>query len=90
MPNGSRHESTFNLQETAGKVTGKITSKRGTAEIGSGVVKGNEISFTVVRVGNGDELRIEFRGTVKDDAMKLRMQYRDHPPVEITARRSSK
>ena len=51
------------------------------------MVDGNNISFTVVRVGNGDEVRIEFSGKVEGGTMKLRMQYRDHDPMELIARR---
>jgi hypothetical protein len=87
MPDGSRHESVLNLEVQGTKLTGKIVSKRGTAEITSGMVDGNNISFTVVRVGNGDEVRIEFRGKVEGGTMKLRMQYRDHDPMELIARR---
>jgi len=87
MPDGSRHESVLNLQAQGTKLTGKIVSKRGTAEITNGMVDGNNVSFTVVRVGNGDELRIEFRGDVEGDTMKLRMRYRDHDPMELIAKR---
>jgi hypothetical protein len=87
MPDGSRYESVLNLQAQGTKLTGKIVSKRGTAEITNGMVDGNNVSFTVVRVGNGDELRIEFRGSVEGDTMKLRMRYRDHDPMELIAKR---
>jgi endonuclease YncB( thermonuclease family) len=87
MPDGSRHDSVLNLNVQGTKLTGKIVSKRGTAEITDGIVDGNNVSFTVVRVGNGDELRIQFRGNVEGDTMKLRMQYRDHDPMEVIAKR---
>ena len=87
MPDGSRHESVLNLQVQGTKLTGKIVSKRGTAEITNGMVDGNNVSFTVVRMGNGDELRIEFRGNVEGDTMKLRIGYRDHDPMELIANR---
>jgi hypothetical protein len=86
-PDGSKHDSVLNLQVQGTKLTGKIVSKRGTVEITNGIVEGNNLSFTVVRVGNGDELRIEFRGKVEGDTMKLRMQYRDHDPLELIAKR---
>ena len=86
-PDGSKHESALNLQAEGEKLTGKIISRRGTVEITNGIVSGNNISFTVIRAGNGDELKIEFRGTVEGETMKLRMQYRDHDPIELTAQR---
>lgn len=87
MPDGSKHKSVLNLQVQGTKLTGKIVSKRGTAEITNGMVNENDVSFTVVRVGNGDELRIEFRGNVEGDTMRLRMRYRDHDPIELIAKR---
>jgi hypothetical protein len=87
MPDGSRHESTIELREDAGKLVGTISSKRGKVEISEGSASGGRIAFTVVRRGNGDELHVEFAGTVEGDTMKLKMQYRDHGPVELTARR---
>ena len=86
-PDGYKHESTLNLQSDGSKLTGKIVSRRGSVEITNGVVNGNSISFMIVRVGNGDELKIEFQGTVEGDTMKLRMQYKDHDPVELTGRK---
>ena len=87
-PDGSKHESTLRLQAQGTQLTGTIVSKRGTANITNGILDGNKISFTVIRIGNGDELRIEFRGVVEGETMKLRMQYRDHEPVELTAKRA--
>jgi hypothetical protein len=86
-PNGNRHQSTLNIQVEGERLTGKIVSRRGTAEISNGTVSDNNVAFTVIRIGNGDELKIEFRGTVRGETMKLRMWYRDHDPIELIARR---
>jgi hypothetical protein len=86
---GLKHESVLHLQAEGANFKGKIVSKRGTAEITNGTVSGSEVSFLVIRVGNGDELRIEFRGTLEGDTMKLSMKYRDHDPVLLTAKRTS-
>ena len=88
-PDGNKHESALNLQAEGEKLTGKIVSRRGSVEISNGIVSGDNISFTVIRAGNGDELKIEFRGTVQGETMKLRMQYRDHDPIELTAQRGA-
>ncbi len=87
MPDGYKHQCVLNLQVEGTKLTGKIVSKRGTVEITNGIVDGAKVSFSVIRIGNGDELRIEFRGAVEGETMKLRMQYRDHDPVELIAKR---
>ena len=86
-PDGYKHESVLNLQVEGAKLTGQIVSKRGTVEINNGIVEGNNLKFTVIRIGNGDELKIEFRGALEGETMKLRMQYRDHNPVELIAKR---
>jgi hypothetical protein len=87
MPDGYKHESTLDLQVTGDKLTGKIMSKRGTVAIDEGSVNSNVVSFTVIRKGNGDELRVEFTGKVEGNTMKLKMQYRDHDAVELIAQR---
>ena len=89
MPDGFPHDSTFDLQVSGDKLTGKITSKRGTVAIENGAVNGNDLRFTVIRRGNGDEITVEFTGKVDGDTMKLKMKYRDRVPVEITAKRAS-
>jgi hypothetical protein len=89
MPDGSPHESTLDLQVAGEKLTGKITSRRGTVAIEEGTVKGNDVRFTVLRRGNGDEIRVEFVGRIQGDTMRLTMKYRDRDAVEITARRAS-
>jgi hypothetical protein len=87
LPGGQKHESTLDLQVEGGKLRGKITSSRGTVAIDEGAVSGEQVSFTVIRRGNGDELTVGFTGTVKGETMGLRMEYRDHDPVDMIAKR---
>ena len=89
MPDGYKHESTLELRMEGGKLTGKITSNRGTVTIDDGAVDGDRVRFTVIRRGNGDELKVDFTGAVKGETMKLKMQYRDHDPVDLMATRIS-
>jgi hypothetical protein len=89
MPDGSKHESTLDLQVSGEKLTGKITSKRGTVEITEGKISGDNLSFIVIRRGNGDELKVDFTGRIEGGTMKLKMQYRDHGTVSLVARRTS-
>jgi hypothetical protein len=88
-PDGHHHESTLDLQVEGDKVTGKISSKRGSVPITDGKVNGNAITFTVNRKGNGDDITVTFTGTVEMDTMKLKMQYGERPPVPLIARRAS-
>jgi hypothetical protein len=85
---GQTRVSTLKLQTDGEKLTGTISSSRGTAQISAGTVRENEISFTVVRQGNGDEARISFTGTIEGDTIKLAMQIRDRKPIAMTAKRS--
>jgi hypothetical protein len=88
-PDGHHHESTLDLQVTDGKVTGKISSKRGSVPITGGKLNGNTITFTVNRKGNGDDITVTFTGTVEKDTMKLKMQYGERQPVPLIAKRAS-
>jgi hypothetical protein len=87
MPDGSAHESTLDLASPGGKLTGKVTSKRGTAPIEEGRLEGDKIRFTVIRRGNGDELAVVFSGTITGNSMRLKMEYRDHDPIDVAATR---
>jgi hypothetical protein len=88
-PDGYRHESTIELQPEGTRLRGKISSRRGTVEITDGTVANDRVVFRVVRRGNGDELDVGFTGRVDKDVMKLVMEYRDHDPVSIVARRET-
>jgi hypothetical protein len=81
-------DSAFELKTEGGKITGTLSSPRGRASILEGTVSGNDVRFTIVRTGNGDEMKIRYRGRVEGDTMYLRMQYGTHEPREVTARRS--
>jgi hypothetical protein len=80
-------EATLNLKMDGGQVTGILSSDRGSTPIAEARLDGSAFSFTVVRKGNGDEIRIKYSGTVSGDAMKLTMQYGGRDPIAITATR---
>src|SRR5262245_61878961 len=82
---GQKRESTLTLKVDGGKLAGTIASVRGNVPIAGGTVDGNHISFTVIRKGNGDEIKIAFDGTVEGDQMKLEMRIGDRPPIPMTA-----
>jgi hypothetical protein len=86
-PDGYRHESTLDLQVENQKIGGKVFSSRGSVPITDGDISGNRIAFRVVRRGNGAEFNVRFTGTVEGDVMRLAMEYPDHDPVSIVARR---
>lgn len=86
-PDGFEHASTLSLQTSGDTLTGKLSSARGSVAISEGKIIGNQIMFTVVRRGNGDEITVNFSGRVTGGTMKLKMQYGGHNPIEWTARR---
>lgn len=87
-PDGYQHESQLTLTDTGGKLSGQISSRRGTVKLTDGTVSGDNIQFTVVRTGNGDEFHIQFSGKLQGDSMKLQMEYKDHPAIALTAKRA--
>jgi hypothetical protein len=84
---GQTRESVLTLTMDGGKLSGAIASARGKVPLAEGSVDGNRISFSVVRKGNGDEIKITFTGTVEGDTMRLKMQLRDRAPIDMTAKR---
>jgi hypothetical protein len=70
-PNGTR-ESTFTFKVDGDKLTGTVTmGQMGEGPITEGKVDGDNVSFAVVRDINGNQLRINYKGTVSGDEMKL-------------------
>src|ERR1017187_4211679 len=70
-PNGAM-ENTFTLKVDGDKLTGTITMGQfGEAPISEGKVDGDNVSFLVVREFNGNQLRINYKGKVAGDEMKL-------------------
>lgn len=65
----------FDLKSEGTKVTGKAISDIGgattTTEITEGVLEGDQISFVENLDYQGMELKIEYKGTVSGDEMKL-------------------
>jgi hypothetical protein len=84
--NGQTRESTLTLKADGSKLTGKMESQRGASDIQDGKIDGDNISFTVVRNFNGNEMRQQYKGTVKGDEIKLKVNMRDME-IEQTAKR---
>ena len=65
-------ENTFTLKVEGDKLTGTITmGQMGEAPITDGKVDGDNVSFAVVRERDGNQFRINYKGTVSGDEMKL-------------------
>jgi len=84
---GVKMESTLTLKNEGGVLSGSIDSPRGTVALNEVTVKGEEIAFAVIRVGFGDTIRIDYKGTVKGDTMTLKMTAGAREPLDVTAKR---
>ena len=87
--NGLTRAATLDLTLEGDRLSGTLASDRGKAQIETGKVSGDEISFSLLRRGNGDEISVNFSGKVQGATMKLKVQYGQRQPVDVAARRTS-
>lgn len=76
-PNGAQRSSTFHLKGDGEKLTGKVVSQMGESEIKDGSVNGDDISFSVVRNFNGNEVTMKYTGKVTTDSIKMQVSFGD-------------
>src|SRR5215813_2537798 len=70
-PNGAM-ENTFVFKTDGDKLTGTVSMGQfGDAEISSGKVDGDDVTFKVVRDFNGNQFTLEYKGKVKEKEMTL-------------------
>jgi hypothetical protein len=84
---GTARTTTFEFKVDGANFTGKIISASGDAAIKDGKIKGDEITFTVIRNFNGDHVKINYKGKVSDDSIQFNVQFGDRDGFEITAKR---
>jgi hypothetical protein len=88
-PNGP-FETTFVFKAEGDKLTGTTSNRFMTdAPISEGKVDGDNLSFVVSGNFNGNEVKVNYKGKVAGDEMKLTIEIagRDEP-LEMTAKRS--
>jgi len=86
-PNGSRDVNmTFKVDGAA--LTGSVSGRNGDTPIENGKVSGDDISFTVTRKFNDNEIKTNYKGKVSGDSIKLKYQMRDND-VELTLKRAN-
>jgi hypothetical protein len=86
---GVKMASTVTLKSENGVLAGTIDSPRGSVALNEVSVNGNEVAFAVIRVGFGDTIRIDYKGTVKGDTMTLKMTVGAREPLDVTAKRGA-
>jgi hypothetical protein len=86
-PDGTQRQSTFNLKADGDKLTGKVVSAMGETDIQNGSIKGDDVSFSVVRNFNGNDVTLKYSGKVSGDEMKLKVSFNDEQSFDIVAKR---
>ena len=81
------HEFTLTIKTSDGAISGTVSSPRGSVPITRGSRSGRDLTFTVTRRANYDEIDVTFAGTVDGDVMTLRMQVAGREAIAVTARR---
>jgi hypothetical protein len=78
---------TFDFHVDGAKLTGKVTTPRGDADISDGKIDGDTISFAQVMNFNGNEFKIVYTGNADGDTIKFTRQAGDRPAQEFVATR---
>jgi hypothetical protein len=87
-PDGQTRTTTFTFKADGDKLTGTVSGRQADTPISEGKISGGEISFVVVRNFGGEERKMQYKGTVAGDEIKLTMQFGpDMPPREMVAKR---
>jgi hypothetical protein len=79
---------TYELKSDGEKLTGKATSQFGSSDITEGTIKGDDIAFVENLDFQGTPLRIEYKGKVSGDEMKLTRKVGDIATEELVAKRA--
>ncbi len=62
---------TFNFKADGGALTGTMANPRGEAAITDGKIDGNNVSFSVVRKMQDNEITIKYKGVLDGDSIKF-------------------
>lgn len=60
---------TFKLKADGDKLSGTVAGMRGETQITDGKVDGDNVSFSVVRSYNGNEMKQNYKGTIEGDTI---------------------
>src|SRR5262245_24622210 len=66
--NGAQ-ENTFNLKAEGDKLTGNVVTPRGETPISDGTIKGNDVAFSTKMNFNGNEFKLNYKGTLAGDEL---------------------
>jgi hypothetical protein len=69
-PNGNTVHTAMDFKADGSKLTGTVQGGRGgEADISDGKIDGDDISFSVVREFNGNQLKMNYKGKVQGDTI---------------------
>jgi len=81
---------TLTLKAAGGTLTGSLAGGRGgEVNISDGKVDGDNISFTVVREFNGNQITTKYSGKVAGDTINLTIEGPRGGPQQVTAKKST-
>ena len=60
---------TMNLKADGNNLTGTVSGRNGDTNITDGKIEGNTITFSVVREMNGNQMKMNYKGTVDGDVI---------------------
>jgi hypothetical protein len=88
-PNGP-FETTFHFKADGAKLTGSTSNRfQQDAPISEGKIDGDQISFVVVGTFQGNEIRVNYKGKLAGDEIKLTFEVAGRDgALEMTAKRS--
>jgi hypothetical protein len=67
--NGNTMTVNMNLKADGAKLTGSVSGRNGDTDISDGKVDGDDVSFTVVREFNGNQIKQNYKGKLDGDAI---------------------
>ncbi|HLK69779.1 MAG TPA: hypothetical protein VKU19_40395 [Bryobacteraceae bacterium] len=87
-PNGT-FETTFTFKADGDKLSGKVSNQMGETDISDGKITGDDLAFTVVRNFQGNELKLNYKGKLSGNEIKLTLTFPGRDPIEFTAKKAS-
>lgn len=86
-PNGSR-DVNMTFKADGATLTGSVSGRNGDTPIENGKISGDDVSFTVTRSFNGNEMKTNYTGKVSGDSINLKFKMRDNE-ISMTLKRSA-
>lgn len=88
-PNGQKRETSFTFEVKGSELTGTVAGGRGgEAKIEEGKVDGDNVSFAVTRSMGGNEMKVQYKGVVKGDAINFTVTVGDRT-FDLVAKRAT-